>query len=124
MKIKLSQGIAGTRFAFQPRHVIQCSDATGKRLIDAGVGVEVSNDAEVDGELHDATAEERLAGEQKQAAIKSARGPRETAAKAAPEAAVTQGAPAKCTGQTKQGNPCLKAPLPGTDRCAGHPREK
>jgi hypothetical protein len=32
------------------------------------------------------------------------------------------GAPvAHCTGETKKGNPCPRAPLPGSERCAWHP---
>jgi len=115
MNVKLKQSLAGDRFSFAPRQVIRCSDVTGARLIEQGIAVEVDEDADAEGELFDASAEERLAAEQKAAR----RAQPEKAVKPKPETPEA-GAPAICQGTTGMGNPCKKAALPGSKFCAKH----
>ena len=111
MLVKLTSSIAGDRFSYRPRQVIKCSDKAGARLIAAGVAVEAPAGSESEGHLPETVDPEP--------APVRRRGP-ETAAKAAPESATTVGAPAHCTGTTAQGNPCLRKPLAGKERCAQH----
>lgn len=117
MKLKLNQGMAGGGegvggFSFRPHQVIECSDATGARLVQDGVGKEVDDSVPHDGVLHDELPSEGSPAPR--------RAQPETATKAAPEAAVTRGGPARCKGTTTQGNPCMKAPLAGQEFCARH----
>lgn len=106
MKVKLIESLAADRVSFRPRQVIECSDAAGARLIDHGVGTEAPDDAQADGHLPEGEA-------------KPARRT-EMADRAAPEAAVTKGAPAHCKSKTNRGNQCLKAPADGSQFCIKH----
>lgn len=116
MKIKLLHGLAGDRFDYKPNQVIKISEKTGASYIAAGSAVQVDDATAHDGEYFDDPPEGAI--------VPPPRRKLETAAKGTPEAAVgAAGAPAHCTGRTTKGNPCLKAPLPGKDRCAAHVEE-
>lgn len=116
MKIKLLHGLAGDRFDYKPNQVLKISEKTGASYIAAGSAVQVDEATAHDGEYFDNTPEEAVLPPKRRAL--------ETAAKAAPEAAVgAAGAPAHCASKTTKGNQCLKAPLPGKDRCAAHIEE-
>lgn len=122
MNVKLtpSGGMAGTGFEFKPGQVIKCSERTGKRLIEHGIGTEAPAGAPVDGEMFDSTPEELVSPAKK--------GTVEKAVRPAAETPETNGNGAKadaatCSASTAQGNPCKRAPVAGSDRCAGHSKE-
>jgi hypothetical protein len=112
MNVKLTGGLVGDRFAFLPRQVIRCSDRTGARLIADGTAVEAPPGAEIEGEHFDKTAEDRLAEPTRRGAERAVLPAAET-----PERAAT---PAVCKSLTTQGNPCKRAPVPGSKFCAKH----
>lgn len=109
MKVKLLQSMAGERFSFVPRQIIECSDRAGGRLVEKGIATEAADDAEVEGVLHDKPPK------------RTPRPKKETATKPKPETPET-GEPAadKCGGTTKAGNPCKKGVIPDTGHCQTH----
>jgi len=120
LKIKVISSFGGDRFDFRYGQIIECPEKVGERLVAHGIGEEAPGDSPVHGIFDDETPKE----ERTTPTVPKKRAP-EKATMTAPEKAVTGAAPGgKCTGTTKQGNPCLRTPLPGTDRCAGHPREE
>jgi hypothetical protein len=155
MNVQLTGALSGERFVFYPGKVITCSEAQGRKLIEAGIAKEAPAGSQADGVMPESSKDldPELAGEPKRlpgpttraaAARERAReedgkgksdpkgnplqGPRtrqkperaDAPAGETPEA----GEPvARCAGETKKGNPCLRAPLSGTDRCAQHPLE-
>jgi hypothetical protein len=120
LKIRVISPFAGDRFFFSTGQIIECPGKVGERLVAHGIGEEAPGDSPACGTFDDETPKE----ERTAPAAPAKRAP-EKATMTAPEKAVTGAAPGgKCTGTTKQGNPCLRIPLPGTDRCAGHPREE
>jgi hypothetical protein len=123
MKVKLQTALAGERFSFRPRQVVECSAEAGQRLVAQGLAVEVPSSTESDGRIPESSDVPKATPYDPTPAPSRRRAP-ETAAKGpAPEASVTAGSPAHCTGRTARGNQCLKAPLPGKDRCAQHAEE-
>jgi hypothetical protein len=122
MKVKLQTALAGERFSFRPRQVVECSAEAGQRLVAQGLAVEVPSSAESEGRIPESSEVPKSVPYDPTPAPR--RRTPETAAKGpAPEASVTTGSPAHCTGRTARGNQCLKAPQPGKDRCAQHPEE-
>jgi len=112
MKIKLKQGLAGDRFSYAPRQVIECSDKTGKSLIDGAAAEEAPAGAPVEGVLYDEAPEVRLRA--------GARPQPERAVKPAPETPESGQPNAVCAGKTGSGNPCKRAVVPGSRFCAKH----
>jgi hypothetical protein len=112
MNVKLISSLAGDRFAFVPRQVIKCSDKTGASLVAAGIGVEAVAGAQVDGELFDEAAETKVPPPRRRTP--------ERADAPAPETPESDKAAATCAGSTALGNPCKRAPLPGSKFCAKH----
>lgn len=113
MIVKLVSSMAGDRFSFRPGQVIKCSDATGGRLVEAGHAKEAQAGSEIEGELFDAPAEDKAAGDRKI----------EKADRPAAETPEARRAPAveHCAGETKQGNPCASTKLvSGTNYCEKH----
>ena len=127
MIVKLIHSMAGSRFSFLPRQIIQCSEKTGASLVTNGIAEEAPKGAVSEGTLHDDIPAEELEGPpagKKRFPPPEKKG-KETATMKAPEKAVTGGtADGICTGTTRKGNPCLRAAIEGTDRCYAHPREE
>ena len=121
MNIKLDMGLAGERFSFMPRQVIKCSDAAGKGLIAAGVGKQVPDSADTDGEFFDPTPEEAEEAQDRRDARR--RAAPERAVRPTPETPESKHPATVCKGTTTMGNPCKRAPLPGSDFCAKHQEE-
>ncbi len=116
MNVKLLHSMVGDRFAYQPRHIVRCSEKTGKSYLDAGFAVAASDDAEVDGEIFDEAAETKVPPPRKQAPEKTERPKPET-----PEA---QSERAHCAGQTTRGNACMRAVVKGSKFCDNHQDQK
>ncbi len=121
MKVKLTSSLGGDRyFSFRPRQVIECSKEAGVRLISHGVAVEAPGDAAAEGKLVDLPPLRKRRGRKPgEHRLERVRHP-EKATVAAPEAAVTAGAPVHCAGTTKKNNPCMKAPEANSQFCAIH----
>lgn len=141
MNVKLIQGAVGENFSFLPRQIVSCPKAIGEDLIRGRIAVKAPDNAEVDGEWPvldaDQKAEAKKAAQKKyeKMGLKAPKveqllNRRATIEKAikrpspeTPEKGTGETDPTTCTGQTKAGNPCGKAPVEGTDRCANHPHE-
>lgn len=131
MNVTLKHSLAGDRFAFRNGQTIKCSEKTGNSLIANDYAELADPAAKVHGELFDETAESKLPSDgelrYQEAQTKAGNHPKaqpERATTTKAETATTGPSPKVCTGETKQGNPCARTPLPGTDRCAAHPREE
>ncbi len=120
MKIKVISSFAGARFAFRYGQILECPDAVGARLIAAQHAEQAPDSAQAEDVFDDQPApEERAIPPAKKAPEKATKG-------AAPETATTGGQPPgeTCKAQTRLGNPCARAPLPGSEFCAAHqPKE-
>jgi hypothetical protein len=113
MNLKLVSSLAGDRFSFRPGQVIKCSDATGQRLIDGGHAKPAAAGAEIEGELHDEPAEEKLSQDRRRAPEQAVMPQAETPEKGAAADRI-------CAGSTKQGNPCKREAEPGSKFCDKH----
>ena len=132
MNVTLKHSLAGNGFDFRFGQTVKCSDKTGKSLIAADFAALAVPAVKPIGEIFGETAVSKVLSEGRQRLsdareraepIPGLKQQREKATTAKAETATTGPEPEHCTGETKQGNPCMRAPLPGTDRCAAHPKE-
>jgi hypothetical protein len=119
VKIKVLQAFCGSGFDFRYGQIIECPKKVGDRLIEHGVGEAADAAAVVEGTFDDTTPKEIL-----EARERESRAPKKVPEKAAMSSgakATTTGEPSStCKGETKQGNPCARVPLPGSEFCAAH----
>ncbi len=108
MKVKLSGALAGDRFAFAPNQIIECSEVAGRRLIEHEIATEADEGAAVEGTLHDEPPEARRGA------------PPERTVRSAPETPEAAGPVDHCQAQTRAGNDCLRAVVPGSRFCSKH----
>lgn len=103
MKVKVKTMVRRGRAVFTHGKIVECTERDGVAFLRYGLAEKVPAGAQADGSLI----------------------PR----KGKPERAVAPGGevtdpgtePARCTGETKQGNPCKRYAAPGSDRCDRHP---
>jgi hypothetical protein len=118
VKIKVLSGFATNRASYRFGQIVECPEAVGARMIAHGNAEAAPDSAQAEDTFDDTVPKEERPAPAKKAPEKAVKPP-------APETATTGAQTAtRCTGQTKQGNPCGRTPLPGTDRCAGHPHEE
>jgi hypothetical protein len=115
MNVKLLQGQSGPGCGgagfFMPRQIIKCSDRQGAKWIEEGMAVEASPNAETDGEFFEEVSEPEPPPRRRQPERPDAR---------KPETPEDKEPAASCAGTTTLGNPCKKAPVPGSEFCAKH----
>ena len=110
MLVKLTSSIAGDRFSYRPRQVVECSDRTGARLIEAGIATGAAAGTPAEGALYDSPPSPdgtRTPRVKERAVLPTPKKPEAEAV-------------STCAGKTTAGNACRKRPLPGKRLCAKH----
>jgi len=120
LKIKVISSFAGPRVEFRYGQIIECPGKVGARLIATGVGEEAEDSLKSEGTFDDETPEE-----EREPPTLHKKSP-EKATLATGEKATTGSGPTgeHCEGETRQGNRCLRTPLPNSKFCAAHQPEK
>jgi hypothetical protein len=139
MNVRLNQAIVGQHFVFQPRQIVECSEAQAAGLIKAGIASRVADDAPADGRMIEDTPEEiEQAKIEKRARFligqthsREARAELKALRREAPERAdlperetpEDRAEGGVCQGKTAAGFACKRKALPGKRFCEKHTDE-